>query len=466
MGYPAPVYPIDFFWPLAWTLFGAVLIAQRPALRWRPDGVLAGVMTALLLLPGLVYLAICWHTGAITEDEVSSLRHPDTGTLAFLIGDRGMPSRLHRILALTANQTVGMGLIRAVHAALFVVGGLILGRTTWRLGGVAGLAAAGVVLWDPTWLIYSWESRAYPFFFLCNVVAACAIGLGTVQRRATGPMAVAFVATGLAMLDNPLCIIAGVALVLASVPARRFPHRRRMAFAVAAACFCVAMLPTLLPALSDHSARATDGFWPTLAQLVRNPDSPLNRTAWVLAVLALVPGPRGHLARVATLGTLGLCVAMLSGVLPVEPKISAFWLPWQAVALASWMPRSRAVGAVLVASLLQNSGAARPPIIEVRAPLDAASEAQNILAQVGPGIQVYPEFTRTRLVSSQVDTRWMRWATYWDEVAPALQRQETWLTDCPQQGNVIIDARYEICGQCDTLIPGKHWALLDCGPPP
>ncbi len=456
---------IDLLWPLG---FAAAALALLPAARW--PGLVGGprrdrawAWVGLALLPGVAYFALQWGAGLITEDELSSLRPFDDPALFFLVSDKGLPSRLHRVLELAANQTVGLGLVRAVHLALLLGAGGLLAQTALRRAGGLGLALVVWLLAQGEVLALFWESRAHAGVTALGMVGACCMARATVAARPGPWLAGAFAALALAALDNPITLagLAAMGVVVLGTGWGSRVERGRMLGAWV--LLGVGLLATILPAMGNHGTRLDPTPWTARLWL---PWEVLGVGGghWILVGLAaLVRGPRGRLARIAVVGMLLLAVPVVMGLLPPEPKVGTWWRAWCLLAVLVALPAPlRGLPAWTVLFIVPVLGIYRylPGWPDVQ---QEAREARHLMATAPPGTHLMPEFARTRLVSAVVDTHWARGPDFWDHAPPAWARTEHDQLVCPEAGTLLVDARYQLCLDCPLVVDGDFWLLRRCG---
>lgn len=455
---------IDLLWPL---VFAALAVAVLPQARWPRPGALLRPETVLLLLPGLVALGGYALADLTTEDELSSLRDARDPAIYYLVRDKGLPSRLHRFWELLANLTVGQALVRAVHVGGYLLSGALLVATARRWAGGLGLILSVVVLWDPIWLEYTWESRAHAQVLALSTVAACAMAEARHSPHRTGHVSTAVAALSLASLDNPIAVL-GLLAVGAVVLAHRWGSRgARLRWMLGGVLLGIGLLATVLPALANHGTRPNvtpeGGLWFWLRGNLRDPQNLVGLLPLVTAA-ALLPGPGTALARVALLGFGMLLVPIATGTLPLQLKVVLWWAPWMVLAAASLVPPTLRRLPSWAALLLLAPLALRPAQETGLAAMEERQEALAVLEAAPGGARVVPEFARTRLVSALVSTRWSRTPDLWQRVPPAWARPETLDESCPEQGLVVVDARYEVCQHCTPVVTGHLHALRRCGP--
>lgn len=241
-----------------------------------------------------------------TVDRITLLRE-GTPAWAFLVGDAGLPSLLHRGLNLLAAQVGGIGLVLCVHVALYALLIALLLDLSVRLAGrAAGVAL--VVAWGTAPPVYETFAglRSYPSFLLLLLLAE----RGMVARAHGSPDDRQVVrALSLASLEIPSALSTLVAYAAGrlTVPARP----RWLPAAVAAVV--LGALPLALAAQRMHAVggRSTGldlsvGL-PALACLLLLADA--WRAGWQRAAVTAAAG---------SLGLVGLLVSV--GVLDREPR--------------------------------------------------------------------------------------------------------------------------------------------------
>jgi len=280
----------------------------RSAIPWRVPGREA-LAPAVVIAAGAVGIVWTRASRSLTGLEDKLVRVGDMPWWFYWTDDAGLPSLLHHGINYAATWVGGVGLVMAVHVALYAA-------VMWRLfllgrrfgGGPLGLAL--MVFWGtaPGALGMFVDMRGYPTFLFCLLMAESAMVTGEGQDEPSDAAVLRWLS--LACLEIPSALSTlGVYTAVRMAQGKAQPW-----FVAGALCVAAGILPLGWGAHAVHAGSGDGGLTltPGLALAVGLMGLGLLRAFWEGFQRPAVA---------ASLGSLGLVLGlMLSGVLDVEAR--------------------------------------------------------------------------------------------------------------------------------------------------
>ena len=393
------VWMVDVAWPFGLLLVLVGLLWRRVHLPSWKDIPKVSTAVAICGLWALYWTA--FQFGQITSDECVSLASDSTDLIKYIRGDSGLPSRLYRTLSWFVVPLGGLAILHAFSVLMSTLSTVLLTSAGYRLAGTVGAFGTFLLLTYEPWLRYNWYARSYSLFLAFSCLALWQ-ATRNVSRDEPPELGGMLLATAVACMENPICILVALAAIVAKV--RRYGIGSVPGRSWAALMLMIgACGPMVFKAISMHG---------NLAHQVRSE----TYTVLIIAGFVVLPGVlrrgrRGWISETALLTIVAVGVATGLELIPVHERAFLFSLPWVVGGVLASIRTHKiwqVVLAIVVGSvgLSENAGLLSKRLHQATVLADDARSTDAYLESVSAtAVHFEPRHVRYRLTSFVADLR-------------------------------------------------------------